>query len=99
MLLAVSSKELTMQDTRTVHRSFVRRLDAERRWNQLYRLLLELGQPLLVMPDDDPAGAPLTHTEVHSECGCLCASFNPTASSGANHRTTGRALAGESAGR
>jgi len=37
-----------MKDTRTVHRSFVKRLDADRRWTQLYRLLLELGQPLLV---------------------------------------------------
>jgi hypothetical protein len=32
-----------MKDNRTVCRSFVKRLDAEQRWKQVYQRLLDLG--------------------------------------------------------
>src|SRR5689334_17034342 len=37
------SKERMLKDNRTVRRSFVPRLDAERRWKLLYQRRLELG--------------------------------------------------------
>src|SRR5262245_45586921 len=92
MLLVVSDKELAMKDNRTVRRSFVKRVEAERQWNSLYRLLLEVGSRYL--PDevtaDHLADAPSFCTEVSYECSRLCPRFDPTASRGANDHATDR---------
>jgi hypothetical protein len=71
-----------MKDNRTVRRSFIPRLGAERQWRQLYLLLLEMGQPAVLPSAEDPVVAP---REVPHECGCLCPRFHATASPGADH--------------
>src|SRR5215813_9762492 len=101
MLLGVSDKEPPMKDNRPVRRSFVKRLDAERRWTQLYRLLLELGSnhgPGQVAADT-VASAPALRTEVPNERRRLCPSVNPTPSRGANDHPTARPLTSPGADR
>jgi hypothetical protein len=84
MLLATSGKEPTMKDTRTVRRSFVRRLEADQQWNQLYRLLLEIGStPTAYEPAaEEAAAAPSQRTEVPHERCRLCPGLDPTSSRG-----------------
>jgi hypothetical protein len=74
-----------MKDNRTVRRTFVKRLEAERQWTSLYRLLLELGSRHLPdeLPANDRADAPSFRTEVSDECRRLCPRFDPTPSRGA----------------
>jgi len=81
-----------MKDNRTVRRSFVKRLEAERQWNALYRLLLELGSRHLPaeVTAAAMAGAPSFRTEVSDECSRLCPSVDPTASRGANDHAADR---------
>jgi hypothetical protein len=74
-----------MKDNRTVRRSFIPRLGAERQWRQLYLLLLEMGQPSVLPSAEAPAVAPLAPREVPHECGCLCPRFHATASPRADH--------------
>jgi len=71
-----------MKDNRTVRCSFVKRLGAERQWNTLYRLLLELGSKHLPAKDPvgDRASAPSFCMEVSDECRRLCPRVDATAS-------------------
>jgi hypothetical protein len=76
-----------MYEHRTMRRSFIPRLEAERRWQQLYQLLLEIGlEQLRPGPAaDDPAVVVAANLEVPHESRRLCARLNPTTGRGSNH--------------
>src|SRR5262245_1177613 len=101
MLLIVSDKEPAMKDNRTVRRTFVKRVEAERQWYSLYRLLLELGSRHLPneVTANDWAAAPSFPTEVSYEGSRLCPRVDPTPSRGANDHPTTRPPAGPRADR
>jgi len=92
MLLVVSDKEPMMKDNRTVRRNFVKRLEAEQHWKQLYRRLLELGSQQWSgkVAADEVASAPSFRLEVPDERRRVCPSVDPTPSRGANHHAPAR---------
>jgi hypothetical protein len=76
-----------MHEHRTMRRSLIPRLEAERRWQQLYQLLLEIGiEQLRPGPAaDDPAMVVAANSEVPHESCRLCARLHPAAGRGSNH--------------
>src|SRR5215510_12714374 len=101
MLLIVSDKEPAMKDNRTVRRTFVKRVEAERQWNSLYRFLLELGSRHLPnkLTAADRVDASSFCTEVSYEYSRLCPHVDPTPSRGANDHPTTRPSASPCADR
>jgi hypothetical protein len=81
-----------MHEHRTMRRSFTPRLEAERRWQQLYQLLLEIGIEQLRPGSaaDDPAVVVAASLEVPCESRRLTACLNPTTGRGSNHCTADR---------
>jgi hypothetical protein len=77
---------------RTIRRSVIPRLEAERRWQELYQLLLEMGSepPRPVPTADDPTVGGATRLEGPHESRCRCARRNPTTGRGFNHCATDR---------
>src|SRR5215813_7673158 len=98
MLLVVVSKECTMKDSRTVRRSFVPRREAQWNWQQLFRVLLEVGGAQLVSSGDTPTPSCVIHTEVPCARCRLCAGLNPTSGPGSNDLSTSRPLTGQGTG-
>jgi hypothetical protein len=87
-----------MKDSRTVRRSFVARREAQGNWQQLFRVLLEIGGAQLAVSGDTPPCSPVIHPEVLYERRCLCTGLDVPSGPGSNDHTTSCTLTGQGAG-
>ena len=87
-----------MKDARTVRRSFVPRREAQWNWQQLFRVLLEVGGAQLALSEDTPTHACRSHTEVPCARCRLRTGLDATSGPGPHHPPPSRTLTGQGAG-